>query len=246
MSIRCSAILRRSVLSSRLAVVACAVVLAGLAGCASAPAGPPVEAPALAVGDHWQYRIIDNLRRGAVSTLDMEVIAVTGGFARIRIDRADEFGHSESIEEVDRSGGLRYGAMGREAPRPFDPPAILFAFPLEQGKTWREVINTFRKDTELNDQILIYGRIDGRAALAVPAGTFDAVYVYRIVQLDDEEFWRSRTTRRDAVWYSPQIKAPVREAREAEYTERSSGPDMAIVRTESTVLELVSFRPATR
>jgi hypothetical protein len=76
----------------------------------------------------------------------------------------------------------------------------------------------------------------------VPAGAFDAVYVYRVLQLDDEEFWRTRTTRRDAVWYAPEVKAPVREAREAEYTEKG-GPDFATVRTESTVIELVSFRP---
>jgi hypothetical protein len=105
------------------------------------------------------------------------------------------------------------------------------------------VIDTLRKDTELNDQILIYGKVDGRNATTVPAGGYDAVYVYRIVQLDDEEFWRTRTTLRDAVWYAPEVKAPVREAREAEYTEKGGGPDMTTIRTESTVLELVSFRP---
>src|SRR5262249_45246183 len=147
------------------------------------------------------------------------------------------YGRRQWIDEVDDQGGLRYGMLSREAPRPFDPAAQLFAFPLQEGKSWRQVINTFRKDTELNDQILIYARVDGRRDLTVPAGNFGAVYVYRIVQLDDEEFWRTRTTRRDAVWYSPEVKAPVREAREAEYTERSSGPDFAVVRTESTVFE---------
>ena len=43
--------------------------------------------------------------------------------------------------------------------------------------------------------------------------------------------------------HAPEVKAPVREAREAEYTEKGSGPDMTTIRTESTVLELVSFRP---
>ena len=105
------------------------------------------------------------------------------------------------------------------------------------------VIDTLHPDTELRDQILIYGKIDGRNATTVPAGSYDAVYIYRIVQLDDEEFWRTRTTRRDAVWYAPEVKAPVREAREAEYTEKGGGPDIATIRTESTVLELVSFRP---
>ena len=100
-----------------------------------------------------------------------------------------------------------------------------------------------RADTQLKDQILIYGKVDGRKATSVPAGSFDAVYVYRIVQLDDEEFWRTRTTRRDAIWYAPEVKGPVREARAAEYTEKGGGPDMTTISTESTIIELMSFRP---
>ena len=226
---------------SHSAAAACVMVF--IAGCASAPIGAPVDAPRLVVGDHWQYRVTDNLRRGMVSQLDAEVIAVAGGSARIRVDYADASGRTEWIDEVDGRGGLSSGALWREPPRPFNPPAQLLAFPLGQGKTWRQVIDTLRKDTELKDQILIYGKVDGRSATTVPAGGYDAVHVYRIVQLDDEEFWRTRTTRRDAVWYAPEVKAPVREVREAEYTEKGGGPDIATIRTESTVLELVSFRP---
>jgi len=224
-------------------VTASVIVFAVIAGCASAPIGAPVDAPRLVVGDHWQYRVIDNLRRGMVSQLDAEVIAVAGGSARIRLDYSDTSGRTEWIDEVDGQGGLSSGALWRERPRPFNPPAQLLAFPLDQGKTWRQVIDTLHPDTELRDQILIYGKVDGRNATTVPAGRYDAVYIYRIVQLDDEEFWRTRTTLREAVWYAPEVKAPVREARAAEYTEKGSGPDMTTISTESTVLELVSFRP---
>ena len=220
-----------------------AFVLLAITGCTSAPVGEGIEAPQLIVGDRWQYRVTDNLRRGVESQLDAEVIAVSGRSARIRLGYVDIGGRVEWIDEVDGAGGLRSGTLWREPPRPFNPPVQLLAFPLGQGKTWRQVIDTLRKDTELKDQILVYGKVDGRQATSVPAGGFDTVYVYRIVQLDDEEFWRTRTTRRDAVWYAPQVKAPVREAHEAEYTEKGGGPDMTTIRTESTVLELVSFRP---
>jgi len=235
--------MRPSSIRSHSIVAACAFFLVGIAGCASAPFGEAVDAPRLVVGDRWQYRVTDNLRRGTVSQLDAEVIAVAGGSARIHIDYADSDGRTEWIDEVDGRGGLSSGALWRERPRPFNPPAQLLAFPLAQGKTWRQVIDTERKDLELKDQILIYGKVDGRQPTMVPAGGYDAVYVYRILQLDDEEFWRTRTTRRDAVWYAPEVKAPVREAHEAEYTEKGGGPDMTTIRTESTVLELVSFRP---
>jgi hypothetical protein len=215
----------------------------GVAGCVSAPVGPPVDAPRLAVGDRWQYQITDNLRRGAVSQLDAEVIAVSGGSARIRFGLTDNSGRAEWIDELDAGGRLRVGSLWREPPRPFNPPAQLLAFPLDDGKTWRQSIDTMRADTQLKDQILIYGKVGGRKAISVPAGGFDAVYVYRIVQLDDEEFWRTRTIRRDAIWYAPEVKAAVREAHAAEYTEKGGGPDTATISTESTIIELVSFRP---
>jgi hypothetical protein len=219
-----------------------ACALLGLAGCASAPVGQGVAAPQLAVGDHWHYRVTDNLRRGAVSALDAEVIAVAGRAARIRFDLTDATSRSEWIDEVDGEGGLHAGSLYREPPRPFNPPAQLLAFPLDPGKTWRQVIDTLRKDTELQDQILIYGKVEGPDATTVPAGGFDTVYVYRILQLDDAEFWRTRTSLRDAIWYAPEVKGPVREARDAQYTEKDSR-DPATIRTESITLELESFRP---
>src|SRR5437870_6027681 len=224
---------------------ACVFALVSMAGCASAPVGAPIEAPRFVVGDRWQYRVTDNLRRGVVSQLDAEVIAIAAsdGSARIRLGYDDLNGRFEWVDEIDKQGRLRSGMLWHEGQRPFNPPVELIAFPLDQGKTWRQVIDTLHPDTELRDQVLIYGKVDGRNATTVPAGSYDAVYIYRIVQLDDEEIWRTRTTLREAVWYAPEVKAPVREVRAAEYTEKGSGPDMTIISTESTVLELVSFRP---
>jgi hypothetical protein len=217
-------------------------VLLGLAGCASAPVGEGVPAPQLAVGDRWHYKVTDNLRRGVESQLEAEVITVSGGAARIHFDRVDAGDHSEWIDEVDGKGGLRTGSLYREPPRSFNPPAQLLVFPLDQGKTWRQTIDTLRPDTELKDQILIYGRVDTPATTTVSAGSFNAVYIYRIVQLDDEEFWRTRTSLRAAIWYAPEVKGPVRESRDAQYTEKDSN-DPATIRTESITLELQSFRP---
>lgn len=220
----------------------CAALWLALAD--SAALGQSIAAPQLAVGDHWQYKLTDNLRRGATSQLDAEVMAVTDGVARIHFDRADAGAHTEWTDEIDGNGSLRVGSLYHEPSRPFTPPAQLMAFPLDKGKTWRQVIDTVRKDTGLKDQILIYGRVDGPAARTVPAGRFDAVYVYRTLELDDAEFWRTRTSLRDKIWYAAAAKAPVREERDAQYTERDARSPP--VRTEATVLELVSFRPGGR
>jgi hypothetical protein len=197
----------------------------------------------LAVGDHWQYKVTDNLRRGAISQLDVEVIAVSGRTARVRFDRADASGRREWVDEVDGEGGLRYGSLYREPPRPFNPPAQLLGFPLYQGKIWRQEIDAINIDTGLPDHILIYGRVDTPGATTVPAGTFDALYIYQTVQLDDAQFWRTRTTLTDSIWYASGVKAPARETREAQYRETEGADSATAVRTESILLELVSFHP---
>ena len=128
------------------------------------------------------------------------------------------------------------------SPQRFAPAAALVAFPLEQGKAWRQTVPTFRSDIELPDQILIYGDVQGRTPVAVPAGSFDAVQIYRVLQLDDAQPWRTRTIRRDRLWYAPEVKGPVREMREAQYVEHGDN-DSTAVYTERTTTELVSFHP---
>src|SRR5437773_214709 len=113
----------------------------------------------------------------------------------------------------------------------------------DQRSSWRQAIDTFRNDIQLKGQIRVYGQVQGRAPVTVPAGSYDAVAIYRIVQLDDEQFWRSATTWRDSVRYAPEVKGVVREVRDAEYVELHGGPDMATIRTEYTTTELVSFTP---
>src|SRR6266851_5522799 len=128
----------------------------------------------------------------------------------------------------------------RPAVRRFSPSLKLLDFPIGQRSSWRQAIDTFRNDIQLKGQIRVYGQVQGRAPVTVPAGSYDAVAIYRIVQLDDEEFWRSRTTRRDQVRYAPEVKGVVREVHDAEYFELTGGPDSATIRTEYTTTELLS------
>jgi hypothetical protein len=234
--------------SSRVQLVrwlALALTALALIACAGGSGSPPVPAPILAVGDHWTYKITDNLRRGIVSTLDAEVSSINGGVATVRLALTNAQGATIMWDqEMDANGGLLVGVLkpSEVMTRRYPKPIELYDFPLTTGTTWRQVIDTTSPETGLDAQILVYGRVLGPSQVTVPAGTFGAVYVYRILQLDDEQFWRTRTERRDGVWYTPDNKAPARETRDAQYIERS-GPDVPVVRTESTVRELISFRP---
>jgi hypothetical protein len=231
----------RSLPLSRLVAALAAVVLCACA--ARQPLGENVAPPRFVVGDRWEYRITDGLRRGATTRLDVQVVAINAGVATMQRVLVNSYGRSEQSEEIDADGALRVGALRNDEVRRFSPSLKLLDFPIGQRSPWRQVVDTFRRDTQLKDDIRVYGEVQGRAPVTVPAGSYDAVAIYRIVQLDDEEFWRSRTTRRDQVRYAPEVKGVVREVRDAEYIELTGGPDSATIRTEYTTTELVSFTP---
>src|ERR1700751_2612818 len=125
-------------------------VLGALAGCGGgaggqggittalgASVGPPVPAPTLAVGDHWQYRITDNLRRGTVTMLDAQVVSLANGVATLRLVYSDQPGYGETTEEIDANGALLVGALKPEPARRFPTPIELYDFPLQAGTSWR-------------------------------------------------------------------------------------------------------------
>ena len=218
----------------------------GLVACQStsfAPSFPPVPAPTLAVGDHWEYQITDNLRRGLVTMLEADVVSISSGIASVRLVYNDQNGRTESRAEIDANGGLVAGALKGEESRRFQVPIQMYDFPLERGKTWRQVVPTISPDTQLNAQILAFGNVQGQSVVTTPAGAFNTTYVFRILQLDDEQFWRTRTTREDSVWFAPEVKAPVRELRNASFIQRGGGGIGSLVRTENTTRELLLFRP---
>lgn len=228
-----------------LAVLAATCLVGCLVGCQLAgpiPASTPNDAPKLVVGDHWQYRITDNLRRGVVTMLDSEVVSVANGIASVRMVYEGPYGRTEDSEQINANGWLVFGALKQDFPRQFPTPIQLYDFPLEQGKTWRQVVNTISPETGLAAQILSFGTVQGLRSTTVPAGTFDAIYIYRIIQLDDAQFFRTRTERRDSVWFDAKAKGPVRELRDASFIELS-GTDSDAIRVENTVRELLSFRP---
>lgn len=241
--IRLAPVWRR--LAARCAAVSALLLVGCLVGCQLAgpiPASTPNDAPKLVVGDHWQYRITDNLRRGAVTILDSEVVAVVDGIASVRMVYEGPYGRTEENQQINANGWLVFGALKQDFPRQFPTPIQLYDFPLEQGKTWRQVVNTISPETGLAAQILSYGTMQGLRSTTVPAGTFDAIYIYRIIQLDDAQFFRTRTERRDSVWWDSKAKGPVLELRDASFIELS-GTDSDAIRVENTVRELLSFRP---
>ena len=177
--------------------------------------------------------------------LDAEVVSITGGIATLRLVYNNEYGRTEATEQIDSNGGLVAGSLKDDPVRHFPQPLEMYRFPLQRGVTWRQIVDTISPETQLPAQILLFGTVQGQTVVTVPAGTFETIYVYRILQLDDEQFWRSRTARNDSVWFSADVKGPVRELRDASFLMRDSRSS-PLVRTENTTRELISFIPGKR
>lgn len=223
-----------------------------LVGCAAGPIGPkgapvgtPVGAPAFLVGDHWQYRVTDELARGAQSQLDIEVVSVEGNTATMRSTMVDAYGKIHTSDIVLTDGNLKRGNLLYEAAaRTFPEPLQLVQFPLQSGSSWRQTLSTTSPETSLPAQILLTASIAGRNSVTVPAGSYDAVVVRIILQLDDAQFFRTRTSVYEDLGYSTDVRGLVKMTRRAEYFDRNSGGGApARHEVERSVTELVSFRP---
>ena len=183
-------------------------VFLALAGCASTPVGevfPRRNLPSAIIGNTGSRTTC-----GAASCRSSmpRLWRYRGARRESALTTSPRTGAANGLTNTTVKAACAPDRLYREPPRSFNPPAQLLAFPLDQGKTWRQTIDTLSKDTELNDQIIIYGSVDTPGTTNRACGQLRAVYVYRIVQLDDEEFWRTRTLLRAAIWYAPEVKGP--------------------------------------
>jgi hypothetical protein len=221
-------------------------LLAGCAGTGGDGGAPPVEAPVYAVGDRWAYSATDGFFRSAVTwTETHEVMAVGGDGVTVRITQKGATVANQRIEQWPAPGKVRAGALFDAETRRFDPIVLdRYQYPLASGRTWNQWLENFDESTGKSGQINHYVRVGGWDKVTTPAGTFDAIQLRVLMQLDDEEFWRYRTQCNYLVWYAPAVRGIVREEKEAQYREKGDALDgQATIRSQHAVLELVSFRP---
>ena len=136
------------------------------------------------------------------------------------------------------------GALFNDQIRRFATPVEVYAFPLAAGKTWNQWVDEYNEATKASGQINHWVRVRGWEKVTTPAGTFDAIAMHVLMQIDDEEFWREPTHCNYLVWYAPAVRGNVHEVKDAQYLEKGGDMDgKSMVRTLHADLELVSFTP---
>jgi len=215
-----------------------------VAGCVSVPgvAGPAAAAPAWRVGDLWTYECSDGYRVPVTWTEAHEVTAVDATGIAVRVTGRGETMNFTRVELYESPGEMLVGAVYDNAEtRRFRTSLSIYRFPLAPGATWDQTVANFDELTQRNDLVNRFVRAGGYPSVATRAGTFDAIALRVFMNVNVDDPFRLPTRCDYAVWWAPAVGATVRETKSAAYLERGGGMDAAQVRSQNTVIELVSF-----
>ncbi len=219
------------------------------AGCAlpsfiEAPRNATIK-PKVAVGDVWEYAEINrynNLRQAVVTH------RVTSIDPIIRIAHSAKVGEPGQEKVVERREEI-YDSLWTIKQEPAYEGGLVFERPLpflptvfEAGQ--REVFQTAYKVDGLNP--LFYWRSHLFAAgwerIQVPAGVFAALRVERTSWFAHPDSFRFDSSRRDTIWYSPEVNRWVRREWTGEY--RSPGSRRIPSREDWVRWDLLAYKKA--
>ncbi len=181
--------------------------LAFVAGCASPSAVPPpagadpLPVPTLRVGDRWRYRLTNLYNGGTIGETLVEVTAVAPEI-RLRVDP----GQGQPVLEERYANPWTviaetiYDApMVFDAPMPVVPPAARAGQAIASRTRYRSAFSSEPLDWAQRLRVVGWERV------AVPAGTFDALRIERLVDFRHPDFFRYLPERVDVLWYAPEV-----------------------------------------
>jgi hypothetical protein len=203
--------------------------------------GPPAPAPEYRVGDRWVYHVVDGYRTPVVWDETHEVVSVEPGLITVKVLAKGPTVDIERIEKWTAPVIVLEGAVYENETRRFDPPLIRFQFPLTRGDRWNQRMRDLDQPPGPYGPISRFVTVGGWETVNTPAGTFDAIRMRVIMQLDDETFWRFPTQCNYLIWYAPAVGAPVREQKRSEWRDKGGQDAVAFHPGQNANIELVSY-----
>ena len=226
-------------------IVAAFALLGGCAGFDVTGSGPAAQAPTYRVGDRWVYHLEDGFRVKTVWDETHEITAIGAQGISVRITQTGPSINTVRTEQWSAPGQVTVGAIYENETRRFATPLNRYEFPLAAGKSWTQWIGNYNEATQSSGPINHFVRVRGWDRITTSAGTFDAIALQVLARLDDEEFWRQPTECNYQIWYAPAVRGIVKERKDGHYREKGSAMNggAAVIRTQSTAVELISFTP---
>ena len=224
------------------------LLIALVAGCASAPAYVPPGAPASVtaappkVGDFWEYVVRDAYTGGPRGVFRFEVSHTSASGTTV-----DVYRDGQRIDTFIYATGWNPREMPLTNLQRFryEPPFPAYEFPLEPGRNWYRVVRSTDPVTGKTYRTHIQAKVAGWERVHVPAGEFDALKVVRYVYAGNAEFFNSQEEIIQTDWFAPTVNQVVRSEGSSRHvdTSRSGGPRKPlIVRGDWLVAELTRYR----
>lgn len=204
--------------------------------------GPPAAAPQYRLGDRWVYHVIEGYRAKIVWDETHEITSIGADGITVKVVALGPTFNVERIEKWPSPGVVLQGAVYEDETNLFDPPLIRYKFPLTNGETWNQRMTDLDKEPSPYSPIQRYVTVGGYEKVTTPAGTFDAIRMRILMQMDDETFWRYPTECNYLLWYAPAVGASVREEKTSQWRDKGGGQDSSGYHPgQNTTIELTSF-----
>ena len=202
------------------------VAVAALSGCASGPTYTPqnapaeVSAPAVRVGDFWEYAVRDAYTGFDRGLHRYQVSHVDG--TRVVVDLTRDGERVDSLVYTAGWNGLEHPLPNLQRFR-YDPAFPAYAYPLQPGKRWYTVVRATDATTLATYNVHTRGEVVGWERIRVPAGEFDALRIQRQVFAGNSDARRSQETITETDWYVPELKRVARMQASSEHFDNSRG-----------------------
>lgn len=218
-----------------------ATAVAGCVAVGGAP-GAPAPAPTYRVGDRWAYRGSDGFRQPVTWDEVHEVTSVGADGIVLHITQKGPQVDTARTERLTAPGVVAVGAVFDAETRVFKPPLERYRFPLTPGASWRQTADNYNETLGKDDPLLRYVKVGGWETIATAAGSFDAIVLREIMQLDLNDAFKYPMQCNYEIWWAPAVGGVVRETKSATYREKGDMGSAVDFRSQNTVLELVSYR----
>jgi len=221
--------------AAALVVGACASIDTGGA------VGPPAPAPDYRVGDRWVYHVVDGYRAKIVWDETHEITAVAPDGITVKVAARGSTFNVDRVEKWPAPGVVLQGSVYEDETNRFDPALVRYKFPLVTGERWDQRLIDLDKPPAPYGGITRHVAVGGYERITTPAGTFDAIGLRVIMQMDDETFWRYPTECNYLVWYAPAVGGPVREDKRSQWRDKGGQDASGYHPGQYATVELVSF-----
>ncbi len=237
---------RRVFMRNGVALLAAVSAPALLSGCVAAgryARGSDHDAAGISAGDEWLYDELNGYNRERMA--EIRYVAEQGAppVLRVEVDGKPLSSlRSGQREEYDAAWVVARDAVYDFENR-YDPPLPLLPSRLEPGtrESWQAMVTHNQKEKPLRWHVQIDAL--GIEQVKVPAGSFEALRIRRLIKFEHPDFFRNHSARTETLWFAPEVKRWVKREWLGEYLQKTRSRAPAY-REDWIVWELSRFSGA--